>query len=154
MEFIPAVWGPVSCSFTVRLSAGSIKNRLLVFLNSKHKNLRRRVSAHRSSPRRGRECELPSLQVESYKHTSEVDGETVRSGCDIFLCASSPVCRSSGDAAAWRRHQHRVSLLGQADPLLHQPSFTLDVLLRLFCSQRKAGLLSTTLIASLQLRGG
>lgn len=84
----------------------------------------------------------------------KLTGMKVRSGCDVFLFASSPVCRSSGDAAAWRRHQHRVSLLGQADPLLHQPSFTLNVLLRLFCSQRKARLPSTTLNASLQLRGG
>lgn len=46
----------------------------------------------------------------------------------IFL----PVCRSSRDATARCRYQHSISLFCQPNPLLHQPSLTLDVLLWLF----------------------
>lgn len=62
-----------------------------------------------------------------------------------------PVCRRSRDATARCRYQHCISLLSQTNPLLHQPSFTLNVLLGLFwiCTVKKsfnpAGTLSTFL---------
>lgn len=95
-----------------------------------------RVSAYHSNRGKARGCEPPFLQGASWQG---LNMRLMGRRQPVFRPLSSlwlPVCGRAGDAAARRRHQHCVSFFSQADPLLHQPSFTLHILLRLLWTQR------------------
>lgn len=130
MELTPAACGPVSCSFTVRLSAGGTKVFFLSACIAEPSNESIHVT-HHLNPGRGRECGLPSLQPGSFMQMKKVRLEQTKD-YEKSIFFSLPVCRSSRDATSRCGYQHCIPLLSQPNPLLHQPSFPLHVLLRLF----------------------